>query len=126
MFDQVATAEKAPSSWFSDVRIARLKAVHAYLEKQPEIGKVLSLDSTLRVAEAMNDGKPLGPDGIETIYRQMPDAAKANLFTPFVSVDDNEMRISARIFDTQPGLQRKALLERIDSDLRNRLKAQTR
>jgi hypothetical protein len=122
MFDQVASAEQAPSSWFSDAKIARLKAVHAYLEKQPEIGKVLSLASTLRVAEAMNDGKPLGAEGIETIYRQMPDAAKVNLFTPFVSVDDNEMRLSARIIDTQPGLQRKALLERIDTDLRERLK----
>ncbi|MBK8958676.1 MAG: MMPL family transporter [Proteobacteria bacterium] len=122
MFDDVAKAEQAPSSWFSDAKIARLKAVHAWLEKQPEIGKVLSLDSTLRVAEAMNDGKPLGADGIETIYRQMPDAAKANLFTPFVSVYDNEMRLSARIIDTLPGLQRKELLARIDSGLRERLK----
>ena len=122
MFDDVAKAEKAPSSWFSDAKIARLKAVHAYLEQQPEIGKVLSLDSTLRVAEAMNDGKPLGAEGIETIYRQMPDAAKANLFTPFVSVYDNEMRLSARIIDTLPGLQRKELLARIDSGLRERLK----
>ena len=121
MFDQVTTAEQAPSSWFSDAKIARLKAVHAYLEQQPEIGKVLSLASTLRVAEAMNDGKPLGPEGIEAIYRQMPDAAKVNLFSPFVSVYDNEMRISARVIDTQPGLKRKDLLERIDTDLRERL-----
>ncbi len=122
MFDDVASAEQAPLSWFSDARITRLKAVHAFLEKQPEIGKVLSLDSTLRVAESMNDGKPLGADGIETIYRQMPDAAKAFLFTPFVSVYDNEMRITARIIDTQPGLQRKALLDRIDAGLSAGLK----
>ena len=121
MFDQVTTAEQASSSWFSDAKIARLKAVHAYLEQQPEIGKVLSLASTLRVAEAMNDGKPLGPEGIEAIYRQMPDAAKVNLFSPFVSVYDNEMRISARVIDTQPGLKRKDLLKRIDTDLRERL-----
>ena len=89
MFDEVTNAEQASSSWFSDAKIARLKAVHAFLEKQPELGKILSLDSTLRVAEAMNDGQPLGAEGIETIYRQMPDAAKANLLSPFVSVYDN-------------------------------------
>ena len=122
MFDEVESAERAPASWFSDDKIARLKAVHAFLEKQPEIGKVLSLNSTLRVAESMNDGKPLGADGIETIYRQMPDAAKANLFTPFVSVYDNEMRLSARIIDTLPGLQRKELLQRIDDGLSKQLK----
>lgn len=122
MFDDVANAEQAPSSWFSDAKIARLQAVHAYLEKQPEVGKVLSLNSTLRVAEAMNDGKPLGAEGIETIYRQMPDAAKANLVTPFVSVYDNEMRLSARIIDTLPDLKRKEFLERIDNGLRNGLK----
>ena len=121
MFDQVETAEHSSTSWFTDTKIERLKAVHAYLETRPEIGKVLSLASTLRVAEAMNQNKPLGPDGIDNIYRQMPDAAKVNLFTPFVSVYDNEMRITARILDTQAGLKRKDLLERIDTDLRKRL-----
>ena len=124
MFDEVTNAEQASSSWFSDAKIARLKAVHAFLEKQPELGKILSLDSTLRVAEAMNDGQPLGAEGIETIYRQMPDAAKANLLSPFVSVYDNEMRISARVIDTLPGLQRKELLERIDRGLSAGLKLQ--
>ena len=121
MFDQVETAEHSSTSWFTDTKIERLKAVHAYLETRPEIGKVLSLASTLRVAQAMNQNKPLGPDGIDNIYRQMPDAAKVNLFTPFVSVYDNEMRITARIRDTQAGLKRKDLLERIDTDLRERL-----
>ena len=121
MFDQVESAEHRSASWFSDRKIERLKAVHAYLETLPELGKVLSLASTLRVAETMNDGKPLGPEGIETIYRQMPEAAKVNLFTPFVSVYDNEMRISARVIDTQAGLKRKDLLARIDTDLRERL-----
>ncbi len=122
MFDQVETAEHKSASWFSDAKIDRLKAVHAYLETLPQLGKVLSLASTLRVAETMNNGQPLGPDEIETIYRQMPEAAKVNLFTPFVSVYDNEMRLSARVIDTQAGLQRKDLLERIDTDLRERLK----
>jgi uncharacterized protein len=121
MFDQVESAEHLSTSWFSDTKIERLKAVHAYLETRPELGKVLSLASTLRVAETMNDGKPLGPEGIETIYRQMPEAAKVNLFTPFVSVYDNEMRISARVIDTQAGLKRKDLLASIDTDLRERL-----
>ena len=122
MFDQVETAEHSSASWFSDAKIDRLKAVHAYLETLPELGKVLSLASTLRVAEAMHDGQALGPAGIENIYRQMPDAAKVNLFTPYVSVYDNEMRITARVIDTQAGLQRKDLLARIDTDLRERLK----
>ena len=122
MFDQVETAEHAPTSWFSDAKMARLKAVHAYLETLPQVGKVLSLDSTLRVGEAMNNDKPLTADDIETVYRQMPDAAKVNLISPFVSIYDNELRISTRIIDTQPDLKRKDLLDRIDTDLRERFK----
>ena len=124
IFDNVEHAEHASKSWFSDAKMARLNAIHSYLESLPQVGKVTSLVSTLRVAQDMNGGKPLTADAIESMYQTLPDAVKSTLISPYVSVYDNEMRIAVRIFDTQPDLRRKDLLERIDRDLRGRFQLQ--
>ena len=39
------------SQWFTIKKINKIKQVHDYLDSLPEIGKVLSLASTIRVAE---------------------------------------------------------------------------
>ena len=41
----------SPQYWFTPDKIQRIKEVHDYLDALPEIGKVLSLASTVRVAE---------------------------------------------------------------------------
>ncbi|MBX9606235.1 MAG: MMPL family transporter [Gammaproteobacteria bacterium] len=122
MFDQVESAEQAPDTWFTPARLARIEAVHSYLESLPEVGKVLSLASTLRVAEGLNQGKPLTPQEVDRIYKEMPEAAKVNLLSPYVSVYDNEARLTARIVDTAPGLNRNELVHRIQHDLEAKLK----
>ncbi|MGE0862074.1 MAG: RND family transporter [Gammaproteobacteria bacterium] len=122
MFDQVESAEQAPETWFTPSRLARIEAVHSYLESLPEVGKVLSLASTLRVAEGLNQGKPLTPLEVDRIYKEMPEAAKVNLLSPYVSVYDNEARLTARIVDTAPGLNRNELVHRIQHDLEAKLK----
>jgi len=40
---------------------------------------------------------------------------------PYVSIDNNEARISVRILDSKKGIRRKALLDKIRSDLNSRL-----
>ncbi len=121
LFDDVQKAETAPISWFTDRKMDRIKAVHDYLESLPEVGKVLSFASTLRVAEDMNAGKPLGADAINQLYRRLPDAVQVNFITPYISVFDNQARVTARVIDSKPGLRRHELLQRIDADLRGKL-----
>ena len=41
---------KSPQYWFTPDKVQRIKDVHDYLDGLPEIGKVLSLASTFRVA----------------------------------------------------------------------------
>ena len=45
------------SQWFTIKKINKIKQVHDYLDSLPEIGKVLSLASTIRVAEKLNENK---------------------------------------------------------------------
>ena len=45
--------------WFTQTKINQIEKVHDYLESLPEVGKVLSLTSLIRVLEDSNNGKKL-------------------------------------------------------------------
>ena len=55
--DLLEDEETDESDWFTVEKINKIKRVHDYLDSLPEIGKVLSLASTVRVAESVNDNK---------------------------------------------------------------------
>ena len=55
-FEEVDNAEKY---WFTSDKMALIKKVHNYLESLPEIGKVLSLGTMMKVAEIFTEGEPL-------------------------------------------------------------------
>ncbi|GAG00853.1 unnamed protein product, partial [marine sediment metagenome] len=103
--------------WLTPYKVERIKEVHDYLAGLPEIGKVLSLASVIRVAEQLHEGKEF--DGIElgVLNKKIPDRIRSDMVDPYVSIDNNEARISLRILDSLEDIRRKELLERISSDL---------
>jgi len=110
-----------PAYWFTPFKIERIKQVHDYLDGLPEVGKVLSFASVIRVAEDLNEGKEFDSLQLSILYKRVPDDIKAELIDPFISVQNNEARIRLRILDSREDLRRKELLERIENDLRNHL-----
>lgn len=118
MFGEVESEGAKADSWFTPDKINRIKAVHDYLDAQPEIGKVLSLASTLRVAEKINGGIEFTAFELNILYKRIPAAVRQQIIDPYVSIDHDEARLTVRIFDSMPDLRRKELLERIDRDLR--------
>ncbi len=111
----------APAYWFTPLRIDRIKQVHDYLDGLPEVGKVLSLASVIRVAEDLNDGKELDSLELSLLYQRLPEEVKGPLVDPYFSFEHNEARILLRILDSQEDLRRKELLERIRAGLHGRL-----
>ncbi|MCD6264575.1 MAG: RND family transporter [Deltaproteobacteria bacterium] len=107
--------------WLTPYKVEKIKEAHDYLDGLPEIGKVLSLASIIRVAERLNKGKEF--DGIElgVLSKKIPDRIRTEVMDPYVSIDNNEARISVRILDSKKGIRRKALLGKISSDLNSRL-----
>jgi predicted RND superfamily exporter protein len=87
----------------------------------PEIGKVLSFYSVLQLGEKINDNKKLGPLEMAILYSKLPDDIKKSIVTPYVSIENNEARISLRIIDSNPNLNRKELLIKIQKDLEEKL-----
>ena len=119
-YDAEAEREKA-GYWFTEFKIERIKEVHDWLASQPEVGKVLSLASLVRVGEKLNDGEPLDSLQLALVYRRIPEDLKRGLIDPYVDILWDEARISLRIRDTLPDLHRKELLDRIHTGLADEL-----
>ena len=84
--------------WFTRDKMDKILLVHDYLESLPEIGKVLSFGSILRVAEDLNK-KELQSLEIAVLYSKIPQEIKKEIVSPYISVDQDEARITVRIKD---------------------------
>ncbi len=108
--------------WFTKDKIDKIDKVHNYLENLDHVGKVLSFSSILKVAESLNNNKPLGGLEIGVLYTKLPENIKREIVTPYVSIDDSEARISLRLKDSNKNLRRNELIKKINSDLKNKIK----
>ena len=86
----------------------------------PEIGKVLSFGSILRVAEDLNQ-KELQSLEIAVLYSKIPEAIKKEIVSPYISVEKDEARISLRIKDSLKDLKRNDLINKINLELNTKL-----
>jgi predicted RND superfamily exporter protein len=103
--------------WFTPEKIDLIKGVHDYLNSLPAVGKVLSLASTVRVAESLVQGQEFNAFELAILYKRLPAQLRASLIDPYVSLDRDEARITLRIKDSLPNLRRAALLSKIRHDL---------
>ncbi|MAV48614.1 MAG: hypothetical protein CMJ02_01495 [Pelagibacteraceae bacterium] len=108
--------------WFTRDKIDRIVNIHNYLESQPEVGKVLSFSSILSIAESLNNNKKLGSLEMGVLYEKLPDNIKEQIIKPYISIKDNEARITMRIKDSQKNLRRQELINRIENDLQTKFK----
>ena len=107
--------------WFTKDKIEKIQNVHNYLDDLPAVGKVLSFSSIIEVATQLNNNKPLGTLEMGVLYSKIPESIKKDIIDPYISVKDNEARISLRIIDSQDGLRRNDLINQINYDLENKL-----
>jgi predicted RND superfamily exporter protein len=110
----------AEDYWFTPDKVEHVKQVHDYLEGLDAVGKVLSLASLIRVGEDINQGT-FDAFELAIVYKRMPEDLKANMIDPYISIPNNEARISIRIKDTLEDLRRNELLEKINADLTGKL-----
>ena len=107
--------------WFTKDKIDTITNVHNYLDNLPQIGKVLSFSSIVEVATQLNNNKPLGTLEMGVLYSKIPDNIKTEIIDPYISIENNEARISMRIIDSQENLRRNDLINKINYDLQNEL-----
>jgi len=107
--------------WFTKNKIDKIASVHNYLDSLPQIGKVLSFSSIIDVATQLNNNKPLGTLEMGVLYSKIPENIKTEIIDPYLSIENNEARISLRIIDSQENLRRNDLINKINFDLKDKL-----
>ena len=107
--------------WFTKDKIDRIKNVHTYLENLDHIGKVLSFYSIIEIATTLNNNNELGTLEMGVLYTKLPENIKREIVDPYISVTNNEARISLRIKDSSKDLRRNELIKKINYDLNNKL-----
>ena len=107
--------------WFTKDKVDKISKVHNYLDGLPEVGKVLSFSSIIDVATQLNNNQPLGTLEMGVLYTKIPNNIKKEIIDPYISIKDNEARISLRIIDSQENLRRNDLIKKIKFDLKNKI-----
>ena len=107
--------------WFTKDKIDKIASVHNYLDSLPQIGKVLSFSSIIDVATQLNKNKTLGTLEMGVLYSKIPETIKMEIIYPYLSIKDDEARISLRIIDSQENLRRNDLINKINFDLKNKI-----
>ena len=121
-FDNWEDEEKDDAKyWFTRNKIDRINQVHDYLDSLQAVGKVISFSSMVRVAENLNEGKELQGLEMGLLYTKIPDSIKKEIIDPYISIKNNEARISLRILDSKEDLRRNDLIKKINYDLENQL-----
>ena len=121
-FDSWDDEEKDEAKyWFTRNKIDRITQVHDYLDSLQAVGKVISFASMVRVAEDLNEGKELQGLEMGVLYTKIPNSIKKEIIDPYISIKNNEARISLRVLDSKEDLRRNELIKRINYDLENKL-----
>ena len=114
------TNEDKAKYWFTRDKMDKILKVHDYLDGLPEIGKVLSFGSILRVAEDLNN-KKLQSLEIAVLYSKIPKTIKDEIVSPYISVEKDEARINVRVKDSLQDLKRNELIKKINLELNTKL-----
>ncbi len=118
--DEKESDEDKSKYWFTRDKMDKIIKAHDYLDSLPEIGKVLSFGSILRVAEDLNN-KELQSLEIAVLYSKIPEEIKTEIVTPYISVEKDEARISVRIKDSLKDLRRNDLINKINTEFNSKL-----
>ncbi|MFQ5519684.1 MAG: RND family transporter, partial [Mariprofundus sp.] len=105
------------SYWFNTRLLEQIGDIHRYLESLPETGKVLSLHTAMQLVQKLEEKDAVDNMFLSVLYKKLPPDIKAQLISPYISEDGQQLRIAVRIYESNVGLNRNALLEKISSHL---------
>ncbi|MEN8726745.1 MAG: MMPL family transporter, partial [Sulfurovum sp.] len=115
--DEFNTVENQDQYWFTDEKIKIIKKVHDYLTHLVQIGEVQSFATLLDTGKVLNKNKDLDSIDLALVYQKLPQKYRDVILTPYVNIDNNQLRFTTRIIDSNKALRRDALLKKIKDDL---------
>jgi len=110
--EQNPSSRSTTSYWFTMAGLSEVEQLHDYLEARPEIGKVQSLATAFKVARDIN-GSKLNDFELAILRQSLPSDIGDFIITPYLSVENNQARITLRAKESNPDLRRSKLVEEI-------------
>lgn len=107
------------STFFTQERVDLLNEIHEYLESLPESGKVLSVATTIQIAEQIKGGK-LETLELAFLNGMFPDDLRGLLLEPYINEHSGEARFTMRVKESDHSLKRQVLLDKIEQALQER------
>ncbi|MDD2653175.1 MAG: MMPL family transporter [Sulfurimonas sp.] len=107
--------------WFTQNKMRKVKEVHDYLDSVDAVGKVLSLATAGEILQVLNDGVEADGLTLALMNKELPQEYRKIILSPYMDITNNQVRISTRIIDSLPELERDALIKKIDADLKKML-----
>ena len=107
---------KSAKYWFNSYHTRVAEKVHDYLKEQKFVGNVSSLATLIKAIKELNNG--VSDDFLlAAMYEKLPLEYKKILLSPYVSVENDELRFSLRIVDSDPKLRRNLFLKELREGL---------
>ena len=115
--DEFAQTSNESQYWFTKEKMDKVLEVHNYLESIEEIGTVQSLASILKIGKELNHNKELDGLSLGLLYTHLPEQYKSLILSPYINIENNQVRFATRIMDSNEDLRRNELLQKIQKDL---------
>ena len=107
---------KSAKYWFNSYHTRIAEKIHDHLTQQKFVGNVSSLATLIKAIKELNNG--VSDDFLlAAMYEKLPLEYKNILLSPYVSVENDELRFSLRIVDSDPKLRRNLFLKELKEGL---------
>ena len=107
---------KSAKYWFNSYHTRIAEKIHDHLTQQKFVGNVSSLATLIKAIKELNNG--VSDDFLlAAMYEKLPLEYKNILLSPYVSVENDELRFSLRIVDSDPKLRRNLFLKELREGL---------
>ena len=107
---------KSAKYWFNSYHTRVAEKIHDYLKEQKFVGNVSSLATLIKAIKELNNG--VSDDFLlAAMYEKLPLEYKNILLSPYVSVENDELRFSLRIIDSDSNLRRNEFLKELRAGL---------
>ena len=107
---------KSAKYWFNSYHTRVAEKIHDYLKEQNFVGNVSSLATLIKAIKELNNG--VSDDFLlAAMYEKLPLEYKNILLSPYVSVENDELRFSLRIIDSDSELRRNEFLKELRAGL---------
>ena len=107
---------KSAKYWFNSYHTRVVEKIHDHLAQQKFVGNVSSLATLIKAIKELNNG--VSDDFLlAAMYEKLPLEYKNILLSPYVSVENDELRFSLRIIDSDSDLRRNEFLKELKAGL---------